>query len=154
MVVHSPPPQHTYTHKNKHWLTDIFKHLVNPLLCVCFLLCSPTRLSLDTMAIESDGEREDEEEKQNSAFEYTDQQQTLTHTAWPGDETDGPTLRVLCPRAKVTNTFRLTLSVALSFILSSKTGHKYRLLFLKVGIINFLKQLGTIDFIHYSKGRK
>lgn len=150
----APPQTHIHTHTKKLWLTDTFKHLVNPLLCVCPLLCSPARLSLDTMAIESDGEREDEEEKHNSVFESTDQQQTLTHTAWPGDETDGPTLRVPCPRAKVTNTFRLTLSVALSFILSSKTGHKYRLLFLKVGIINFLKQLGTIDFIHYSKGRK
>lgn len=93
------------------------------------MLCCPARLSLDTTAIESDGEREEEEEKQNSVFKSTEQQQTLTHEACPGDETDGPLLRAPCPRAKVTNTFRLTLSVSLSFVLSTETGVKYRLFF-------------------------
>ncbi|XP_076582434.1 rho guanine nucleotide exchange factor 18 isoform X2 [Chaetodon auriga] len=60
------------------------------------------RLSLDTMAMDSDGEREDEEEGPKSLFQST-QQQTHSCTACPGDETDGPMLRVPCPRARVTS---------------------------------------------------
>ncbi|XP_049443520.1 rho guanine nucleotide exchange factor 18 isoform X2 [Epinephelus fuscoguttatus] len=62
------------------------------------------RLSLDTMAMDSDGEREDddEEEGQKSLFQST-QQQTYSCTAYPEDETDGPRLKVPCPRARVTS---------------------------------------------------
>ncbi|KAG7514679.1 hypothetical protein JOB18_039884 [Solea senegalensis] len=59
------------------------------------------RLSLDTMAMNSDGEREDDEERQNSLFQST-QQQTYSCTACPVDETDSPRLRVPRPRADVT----------------------------------------------------
>lgn len=52
--------------------------------------------------MDSDGEREDDEERRNSLFESTQQQQTYTCTACPGDETDGPRLIVPCPRARVT----------------------------------------------------
>ncbi|XP_039984340.1 rho guanine nucleotide exchange factor 18 isoform X2 [Xiphias gladius] len=60
------------------------------------------RLSLDTMAMDSDGEREDDEERQNSVFQPT-QQQTYSCTAFPQEETDGPRLRVPCPRSRVTS---------------------------------------------------
>ncbi|XP_044056209.1 rho guanine nucleotide exchange factor 18 isoform X2 [Siniperca chuatsi] len=50
------------------------------------------RLSLDTMAMDSDGEREDDEERQSDSC-----------TACPGEVTDGPRLRVPCPRARVTS---------------------------------------------------
>ncbi|KAK2835510.1 hypothetical protein Q5P01_015994 [Channa striata] len=59
------------------------------------------RLSLDTMAMDSDGERDDEE-RQNSLFLST-QQDTSSCTACPDDETDGPILRMPCPRARVTS---------------------------------------------------
>ncbi|XP_058493993.1 rho guanine nucleotide exchange factor 18 isoform X3 [Solea solea] len=59
------------------------------------------RLSLDTMAMNSDGEREDDEERQNSLFQST-QQQTYNCTACPVDETDSPWVRVPRPRASVT----------------------------------------------------
>ncbi|XP_070764989.1 rho guanine nucleotide exchange factor 18 [Enoplosus armatus] len=49
------------------------------------------RLSLDTMAVDSDGEREDDEERQSDSC-----------TACPGEEMDSPRLRVPCPRARVT----------------------------------------------------
>ncbi|XP_037625436.1 rho guanine nucleotide exchange factor 18 isoform X2 [Sebastes umbrosus] len=55
------------------------------------------RLSLDTMAMDSDGEREDDEEGQSS------QQQDYSCTDCPGDETDGSRLRVPCPRSRVTS---------------------------------------------------
>ncbi|XP_042272363.1 rho guanine nucleotide exchange factor 18 isoform X1 [Thunnus maccoyii] len=56
------------------------------------------RLSLDTMAMDSDGEREDDDEDRQST-----QQQSCSHTACPGDEPDGPRQRVPCPRARVTS---------------------------------------------------
>ncbi|XP_051232524.1 rho guanine nucleotide exchange factor 18 isoform X1 [Dicentrarchus labrax] len=59
------------------------------------------RLSLDTMNMDSDGERDDDEEGQKSLFQST-QQQTYSCTACPGDETDGPRL-IPCPRARVTS---------------------------------------------------
>ncbi|XP_056234200.1 rho guanine nucleotide exchange factor 18 isoform X2 [Seriola aureovittata] len=52
------------------------------------------RLSLDTTAMDSDGEREDDEESH---------QQTYSCTACPEDETDGPRMRFPCPRARVTS---------------------------------------------------
>ncbi|XP_029906256.1 rho guanine nucleotide exchange factor 18 isoform X2 [Myripristis murdjan] len=63
------------------------------------------RLSLDTNAMDSDGEREDEEERQNSLFPSS-HQQTHDCPACPetgqGDEPDGPRRRVSCPKAKET----------------------------------------------------
>ncbi|XP_071399428.1 rho guanine nucleotide exchange factor 18 isoform X1 [Centroberyx affinis] len=61
------------------------------------------RLSLDTQAMDSDGEREDEEEKQNSIFQST-HQQTLGYPAClgtgQGEEPDGPMQKVSsCRRA-------------------------------------------------------
>uniref|UniRef100_A0A8D2ZTK0 Rho/rac guanine nucleotide exchange factor (GEF) 18b n=1 Tax=Scophthalmus maximus TaxID=52904 RepID=A0A8D2ZTK0_SCOMX len=58
------------------------------------------RLSLDTMATDSDGEREDDEERQNSLFESTQQQSC---TACPVEERDDPRRRGPCPRARVTS---------------------------------------------------
>ncbi|XP_040896037.1 rho guanine nucleotide exchange factor 18 isoform X2 [Toxotes jaculatrix] len=52
------------------------------------------RLSLDTMAMDSDGEREDDEDGQEQIYSFT---------ACPGEETDGPRLKVTCPRARVTS---------------------------------------------------
>ncbi|XP_067368956.1 rho guanine nucleotide exchange factor 18 isoform X2 [Channa argus] len=60
------------------------------------------RLSLDTMAMDSDGEREDDEERQDHHF-LSNQQETYDCTACPGDETDGPMLSNPCPRARVTS---------------------------------------------------
>lgn len=54
------------------------------------------------MAMDSDGEREDDEERQDSLYQSTEQP-TYTCTACPGDETDGPRLMVQCPRARVTS---------------------------------------------------
>ncbi|XP_070687927.1 rho guanine nucleotide exchange factor 18 [Pempheris klunzingeri] len=51
------------------------------------------RLSLDTMNMDSDGEREDDEERQKS----------LLQSACPEEETDGPRPRLPCPRARVTS---------------------------------------------------
>lgn len=58
------------------------------------------RLSLDTTAMDSDGEREDDEERQDSISESSQQQQS--HTCTAGGETGGPRLRAPCPRATVT----------------------------------------------------
>ncbi|KAI3368754.1 hypothetical protein L3Q82_025742, partial [Scortum barcoo] len=52
------------------------------------------RLSLDTMNMDSDGEREDDEETEKSLPTYS-------CTECPGDETDGPKQRVPCRRATV-----------------------------------------------------
>lgn len=54
------------------------------------------------MAMDSDGERDDDEETQNNLFLST-QQETYTCTACPGDEIDGPRIRFPCPRARVTS---------------------------------------------------
>ncbi|XP_026160604.1 rho guanine nucleotide exchange factor 18 isoform X2 [Mastacembelus armatus] len=59
------------------------------------------RLSLDAMAMDSDGEREDEEDRLNSSF-LSSQQETWSCTASPVEETDGPLVRTPCPRASVT----------------------------------------------------
>ncbi|XP_034386005.1 rho guanine nucleotide exchange factor 18 isoform X3 [Cyclopterus lumpus] len=56
------------------------------------------RLSLDTMAMDSDGEREDDE----SVFQSS-QPQTSSCTACPGEKTDGSRPRAPCPRARVTS---------------------------------------------------
>nr|XP_019936690.1 PREDICTED: rho guanine nucleotide exchange factor 18-like isoform X1 [Paralichthys olivaceus] len=61
------------------------------------------RLSLDTMAMDSDGERDDDEERQNSLFQPT-QQQSCTNC--PVEEIDEPSPRVPCPRARVTSMAR------------------------------------------------
>uniref|UniRef100_A0A7N6A6T4 Rho/rac guanine nucleotide exchange factor (GEF) 18b n=1 Tax=Anabas testudineus TaxID=64144 RepID=A0A7N6A6T4_ANATE len=58
------------------------------------------RLSLDTMAMDSDGERDDDEETQNNLSLFNPQE-SYTCTACPDDETDGP--RLPCPRARVTS---------------------------------------------------
>ncbi|XP_075944102.1 rho guanine nucleotide exchange factor 18 [Anarhichas minor] len=60
------------------------------------------RLSLDTMAMDSDGEREDDEEGEKGLFQST-QPQTSSCTACPGEETDDSRLRFPCPRARVTS---------------------------------------------------
>ncbi|XP_036970389.1 rho guanine nucleotide exchange factor 18 isoform X1 [Acanthopagrus latus] len=60
------------------------------------------RLSLDTMAMDSDGEREDDEEGQKSLFESTEQPSNSCK-ADPGDEIDGLRLRMPRPRARVTS---------------------------------------------------
>ncbi|XP_053178031.1 rho guanine nucleotide exchange factor 18 [Scomber japonicus] len=61
------------------------------------------RLSLDTTAMDSDGEREDDdEERQNSLFQST-QEQSDSQTACPGDEPDGLKQRVSCHRPRVTS---------------------------------------------------
>ncbi|KAM7388212.1 hypothetical protein PAMP_024404 [Pampus punctatissimus] len=61
------------------------------------------RLSLDTMAMDSDGEREDDdEERQNSLFQ-SNQQQRYSCTACPEQEPDGPRQRDSCHRARVTS---------------------------------------------------
>lgn len=52
------------------------------------------------MATDSDGEREDDEERQNSLFESTQQQSC---TACPVEERDDPRRRGPCPRARVTS---------------------------------------------------
>uniref|UniRef100_UPI0037E91E3C rho guanine nucleotide exchange factor 18 n=1 Tax=Semicossyphus pulcher TaxID=241346 RepID=UPI0037E91E3C len=58
------------------------------------------RLSLDTMNMDSDGEREDDEESQKSLFRST-QHEPYSCSECPGDETDGPPMRSPCPRARV-----------------------------------------------------
>lgn len=73
--------------------------LINPFDCL--LLCCSARLSLDTMGMDSDGERDDDEERQNGVFEPTQEQQAHTCNTCPGDETDGPKLRGPCPRGRV-----------------------------------------------------
>ncbi|XP_041646746.1 rho guanine nucleotide exchange factor 18 isoform X2 [Cheilinus undulatus] len=57
------------------------------------------RLSLDTMNMDSDGERDDNEEGQKSLFQAS-QQETFNCTACPEDEMDGPRQRVPCSRAR------------------------------------------------------
>ncbi|KAM7012415.1 rho guanine nucleotide exchange factor 18 [Tautogolabrus adspersus] len=57
------------------------------------------RLSLDTMNMDSDGEREDDEERQKYLFQ-PNQQESYSYTTCPGDETDSPRLRVSCHRAR------------------------------------------------------
>lgn len=52
--------------------------------------------------MDSDGERDDDEETQNNLFLST-QQDTYTCTAYSGDEIDGPRIRFPCPRARVTS---------------------------------------------------
>ncbi|XP_029285191.1 LOW QUALITY PROTEIN: rho guanine nucleotide exchange factor 18 [Cottoperca gobio] len=59
------------------------------------------RLSLDTMAMDSDGDREDDEEGQKGLFQST-QQQSHSCTACPA-ETHGCRLSVMCPTAGVTH---------------------------------------------------
>ncbi|KAA8589612.1 hypothetical protein FQN60_012977 [Etheostoma spectabile] len=59
------------------------------------------RLSLDAMAMDSDGEGEDDEEGQKCLFQST--QQTYSCTACPGEKTDDSRLRLPCPRARVTS---------------------------------------------------
>ncbi|XP_028442929.1 rho guanine nucleotide exchange factor 18 isoform X2 [Perca flavescens] len=59
------------------------------------------RLSLDAMAMDSDGEGEDDEEGQKCLFQST--QQTYSCTACPGEKTDDSRLTVPCPRARVTS---------------------------------------------------
>lgn len=54
------------------------------------------------MAMDSDGEREDDEETQNNLF-LSAQKETDTCTACPGDERDGPRFRIPCPRVRVTS---------------------------------------------------
>ncbi|XP_041791119.1 rho guanine nucleotide exchange factor 18 isoform X3 [Chelmon rostratus] len=61
------------------------------------------RLSLDTMAMDSDGERDDDDEGGQKSLFQSNQQQTHSCAACPEDETDGPKLRVPCPRARVTS---------------------------------------------------
>lgn len=51
--------------------------------------------------MDSDGEREDDEERLNSLFKST-QQQTYSCTVCPEEETDDPMQSVSCPRARVT----------------------------------------------------
>ncbi|KAM3619498.1 uncharacterized protein V6R79_009228 [Siganus canaliculatus] len=60
------------------------------------------RLSLDTMAMDSDGERDDDEDRQKSLFESI-QEHNLNCTMYSGDETDGPGLDFPASRAAVTN---------------------------------------------------
>lgn len=48
------------------------------------------------MAMDSDGEREDEEERLNSLFETTEQPESSTCTSCPVDEIDGPRPRASC----------------------------------------------------------
>ncbi|XP_010730724.2 rho guanine nucleotide exchange factor 18 [Larimichthys crocea] len=60
------------------------------------------RLSLDTMNMDSDGEKEDNEEGEKSISQST-QEQSNNCTACPEDEIDGPKLRFPCPRARVTS---------------------------------------------------
>ncbi|XP_024921454.1 rho guanine nucleotide exchange factor 18 isoform X3 [Cynoglossus semilaevis] len=58
------------------------------------------RLSLDTMAMDSDGERDEDEDGQNNLFRST-QQQTCTDSTV--EETDGPCVRVSCSRGSITS---------------------------------------------------
>ncbi|XP_074524304.1 rho guanine nucleotide exchange factor 18 [Halichoeres trimaculatus] len=57
------------------------------------------RLSLDTMNMDSDGEREDDEEREKSLFQAS-QEETLICTACPVDEMDGPKPRAPCPKTR------------------------------------------------------
>ncbi|XP_034567008.1 rho guanine nucleotide exchange factor 18 isoform X2 [Notolabrus celidotus] len=57
------------------------------------------RLSLDTMNMDSDGEREDDEEREKSLFQAS-QQEILSCTDCPADEMDGPRQRVPCPETR------------------------------------------------------
>lgn len=64
--------------------------------------CRAARLSLDTKAIDSDGERDDDddEERQNSLF-----QSTYSCSPCPEEDSgspDGFSLRVSCPKIRVT----------------------------------------------------
>ncbi len=100
-------------HRVSVWLVDTFHCLVNPLLCVCLLLCCAARLSLDTMNMDSDGEREDDEEREKN-------QPTYSCTACPGDEIDGPRLRLPCPIARHTNmVIKLQWHIILYLLLST-----------------------------------
>ncbi|XP_037324974.2 rho guanine nucleotide exchange factor 18 isoform X2 [Pungitius pungitius] len=60
------------------------------------------RLSLDTMAVDSDGEREDDEEGEKGLFQ-SPLAQTSGCTACPGEKTDGSMPMVPCPRARLTS---------------------------------------------------
>lgn len=76
-------------------------------LALTSCLCNG-RLSLDTMAVDSDCERDDDEDTLNCSFLST------KHSAHPegeegdegdeGDELDGPILKLLRPRTKVIST--------------------------------------------------
>lgn len=70
-------------------------------LTACLLLSCAARLSLDTMNMDSDGEKEDNEEGEKSIFQSI-QEQTNNCRACPGDEIDGPKLRPWS-RARVTS---------------------------------------------------
>lgn len=54
------------------------------------------------MAMDSDGEREDDEETRNNLF-LSSQHETYTCTACPDDEIDGHSIRFPFPRARVTS---------------------------------------------------
>ncbi|XP_040039482.2 rho guanine nucleotide exchange factor 18 isoform X2 [Gasterosteus aculeatus] len=60
------------------------------------------RLSLDTTAMDSDGEREDDEEGEKGLFQPP-LPQTSGCTACPGEKTDGAGPMVPCPRARLTS---------------------------------------------------
>ncbi|KAF3834784.1 hypothetical protein F7725_027342 [Dissostichus mawsoni] len=61
------------------------------------------RLSLDTMATDSDGEREEDEEEEEGQKGFFPSQQEQTYGSGPGEETDDCSLSVPCPRARVTS---------------------------------------------------
>ncbi|XP_010776793.1 uncharacterized protein [Notothenia coriiceps] len=61
------------------------------------------RLSLDTMATDSDGEREEDEEEEEGMKGFFPSQQQQTYGSGPGEETDDYSLSVPCPRARVTS---------------------------------------------------
>ncbi|KAL3047818.1 hypothetical protein OYC64_021897 [Pagothenia borchgrevinki] len=61
------------------------------------------RLSLDTMATDSDGEREEDEEEEEGLKGFFPSQQQQTYGSGPGEETDDCSLSVPCPRARVTS---------------------------------------------------
>ncbi|XP_042372648.1 rho guanine nucleotide exchange factor 18 isoform X2 [Plectropomus leopardus] len=63
------------------------------------------RLSLDTTAMDSDGEREDDEEEGQKSLLQSTQEQEFSCTACPGEETDSSRLMVPCQRARVTSMF-------------------------------------------------
>ncbi|KAK5907657.1 hypothetical protein CesoFtcFv8_005478 [Champsocephalus esox] len=61
------------------------------------------RLSLDTMATDSDGEREEDEEEEERLKGFFPSQQQQTYGSGPREETDDDSLIVPCPRARVTS---------------------------------------------------
>lgn len=80
------------------------------------------RLSLDTMAMDSDGGGDDEGETLNSLFESTQGTASSTCTSCPADETDGPGPRASRLTSRPPRMVGRPLGQTARFVNKSRTG--------------------------------